>query len=138
MTLACRRLALVVLSAWPLGCEKLPAAPETPDQPPAAAFFFTPVAPIYAGQTPVQFNAMGSRDPDGRVASYVWNFGDGTADVTMTDPAIRHTFPDNGARCITVTYGVSLVVVDDQGERGVTSQNVTVTQPPPPTAPECR
>jgi hypothetical protein len=47
-------------------------------------------------------------------------------------------FPDTGAHCLNVTYGVALVVVDDKGGRGVASQAVTVTQLPAPTSPECQ
>jgi hypothetical protein len=41
-------------------------------------------------------------------------------------------------RCTTVTYGVSLVVVDNQGAEGVASQQVTVTELPLPTDPSCQ
>ena len=128
---------------WPLalalvGCEKLPAAPATPNLPPTSSFFYSPVAPIYAGQTAVAFNAMGSRDGDGHIASYVWNFGDGTPEETTSTPASTHVFPDTASRCLDITYGVSLVVVDDQGERGVASMPVKVTEPPAPTSSECQ
>jgi hypothetical protein len=129
--------ALLALLAAP-GCEKLPAAPELPNELPSAAFFLTPVAPIYAGQTSVAFNAMGSRDMDGHIVSYVWNFGDGTREETTSVPTTQHVFPDTAARCLTVTYGMSLVVVDDKGGRGVASEAVTVTELPAPTAAECR
>lgn len=125
--------ASVVLSA----CEELPPAPETPDEPPSAAFFFTPIAPIYAGQSAVLFNGAGSRDLDGRIESYIWNFGDGTPEQTTTEPVTRHTFPDTGARCLEVTYGVSLVVVDNRGGRDVASHGVTVTELPAPATAEC-
>jgi hypothetical protein len=36
-----------------------------------------------------------------------------------------------------VTYGVSLVAVDEKGGRGIASQSVTVTELPSPTSPEC-
>lgn len=132
------RAVLIPVLAGLAGCEKLPAAPELPNEPPTASFFLTPVAPIYAGQSAVAFNAMGSRDPDGSIMSYVWNFGDSTRDVTTSTPNVQHVFPDTGARCLNVTYGVSLVVIDDRGGRGVASQAVTVTELPAPTAPECR
>lgn len=131
-------------AVWPLvlalglaGCEELPAAPVAPNLPPFSTFFYTPVAPIYAGRTPVAFSAMGSRDEDGKIASYVWNFGDGTPEETGTVPSMEHVFPDTASRCLEVTYGVSLQVVDDQGGRGVFSMPVKVTELPAPTAPEC-
>jgi hypothetical protein len=132
-------------TAWPLalalafaGCEELPPAPTAPILVPLSTFFYTPVAPIYAGQTPVAFNAMGSRDEDGRIASFVWNFGDGTPEETTTTSAVDHVFPDTASRCLEVTYGVSLQVVDEQGGRGVASLPVKVTELPAPTAQECQ
>jgi PKD domain len=133
-----RCVLALVMAAAAAGCEKLPAAPNAPDQPPSAAFFFTPVAPIYAGRSNVSFSAIGSSDRDGQVVSYQWNFGDGTPEETRPDPTIGHVFPDTGAHCLDVTYGVSLVVVDDKGGRGVASQAVTVIQPPAPTSSECQ
>lgn len=130
--------ALVALLASSVGCEKLPAAPDVPNEPPVASFFYTPVAPIYAGQTMVAFSGAGARDEDGRIVSYIWNFGDGTREETTSEPTVRHMFPDTRARCLNVTYGVSLIVEDDRGGRGVASEPVTVTELPAPTAFECQ
>lgn len=127
-------LSVLALSA----CEKLPAAPEVPDQPPKATFFFTPLSPIYAGRSSVLFNALGSSDSDGHVVTYVWDFGDGTTPETRSDPTIQHVFRATGARCLNVTYGVSLVVSDDRGGIGVASVPVTVTELPAPTSQECQ
>jgi hypothetical protein len=85
----------------------------------------------------VAFSALGTHDDDGQVVSYVWNFGDGTPEMTTPDPKVQHTFPDTAARCMTVTYGVMLVAVDDKGGRGVANQAVTVTEAPAPTSAEC-
>jgi hypothetical protein len=138
LTPIARCLALTALVGLAAGCERLPAAPDLPNQLPSASFYFTPVAPIWAGQTAVAFSAINARDPDGQVVSYVWNFGDGTPEETTTQPNIRHTFPDTAARCLNVTYGVLLSVVDDKGGRGAASQGVTVIEAPAPTAPECQ
>lgn len=119
-------------------CEELPPAPEQPNTPPTGAVYLTPVAPIYAGQTPVAFSAVGARDADGTVVSFVWNFGDGTPEVSTPDASVMHTFPDTAARCLNMTYGVLLAIVDDKGERGFVTQNVTVTELPAPTAAECQ
>lgn len=132
-------LALTVLGAALIaaGCEDLPPVPEPPNVPPVASFYFNPVAPINAGQTPVVFNAVASRDSDGEVVAYVWNFGDGTPEVTTEGPTIAHLFTDTEATCVEVTYGVFLTVVDDDGERGYTSQSVRVIETPAPSSPEC-
>jgi hypothetical protein len=130
-------LALAV-AAMLSGCEELPPAPGLPNQPPTATVYMTPVAPIYAGQTPVAFSAVGARDVDGTVVSFVWNFGDGTPEVSTPEPSVRHVFPDTAARCLNMTYGVLLAIVDDKGGRGFVTQNVTVTELPAPSAAECQ
>jgi hypothetical protein len=132
-----RATLFVAFLALSSGCEKLPAAPDLPNQLPIAMFSFTPVAPIYAGDTGVAFSALGTHDMDGAIVSYVWNFGDGTPPETTTEPAIRHTFPDTPSRCMNVTYGVMLVAVDDKDGRGVANQNVTVTELPDPNSAQC-
>ncbi|MGE5127628.1 MAG: PKD domain-containing protein [Betaproteobacteria bacterium] len=130
-------LALVVVPLLVAGCQQLPAAPDT-NKPPTASFFFTPVSPIYAGVTPVTFNASGARDDDGRIVSYAWNFGDGSAPLTADAPLVSHTFPDTAARCVVITYGVSLTVTDDKGATALTSLPVAVTELPAPTDLECK
>jgi PKD repeat protein len=131
------RLCLVALFPVLLAaCENLPAPPNVP---PTASFFFTPVAPLTAGQTTVHFNAEGSRDSDGTIASYAWNFGDGTAPQTATNPTITHVFPDQpGLRCVNATYSVQLTVTDDKGASTSTSDQVTVIEPPPPGSLQCQ
>ena len=119
-------------------CEELPPAPGLPNAVPTATLYLTPVAPIYAGQTAVAFSAVGARDADGRVVSYVWSFGDGTPEVATAEASVTHTFPDTPGRCLTMTYGVLLAVVDDQGERGFVSQAVNVTELPAPSSAECQ
>lgn len=130
-------LWLLALLVTATGCEELPAAPDT-NLPPDAAFYFTPMAPVVAGQTSVQFNGSGSRDEDGAIVSYAWDFGDGTPRQSSDGPSMRHTFPDTPARCIQITYGVSLTVTDDKGLTAVAAEPVTVTELPAPGAPECR
>jgi PKD repeat protein len=125
-------LPLVVVAP---GCENLPAAPNIP---PVASFIFNPVSPINAGETPVNFNAVGSHDSDGTIASYNWSWGDGSPDQTTTSPTIVHVFVDTPARCIDVTYAVLLTVVDDKGGTGSASQQVTVTELPAPGSSGCK
>lgn len=138
MTTVARVLSCIVLSLGIQGCEQLPESPTLPNTLPTATFFLTPIAPINAGQTSVRFNAAGSRDSDGQVVSYIWNFADGSGEQTSAEPVITHVFTDTGARCLNVTYGVSLTVVDDRGGRAVFSEGVTVTELPAPNALECQ
>ena len=124
-------LPLALLAA---SCEDLPAAPNIP---PAASFIYNPVSPITAGETPVLFNASTSRDSDGSITSYVWNFGDGVEQGTDA-PTITHVFVDTPARCLEITYTVLLTVQDDKGDRGTASQQVKVIEAPVPGSSQCQ
>ena len=114
----------------------------TPDQGPAAGFSAT-TAP--AGQAS-SFDASASSDPDGRVSSYHWDFGDG-ASQTTTSATTTHTYATANA------YTVTLPVTDDaacstalvftgqtpycnasaaaRSTRSITVPPPTVTVPPP-------
>jgi PKD repeat protein len=59
----------------------------------------------YVGDT-VTFNAAKSRDPDGYIVAYAWDFGDGT---TATGITVSHAYKDNGV------YTVTLIVTDNDG-----------------------
>ena len=76
----------------------------TPDQGPVASFSAT-TAPV--GQA-AGFDASASSDPDGTVASYHWDFGDGSSQTTKS-PTTTHTYATAGARMVTLT------VTDDAG-----------------------
>ena len=71
------------------------------------------------------FDGSGSYDPDGTIASYAWDFGDG-ATASTAQPS--HTYSTAG------TYNVSLTVVDNSGRSVSTSLSVTVTANVAPTA----
>ncbi len=64
------------------------------------------------------FDASASTDPDGTIASYAWNFGDGT---TGTGPTPSHPYATAG------TYNVTLTVTDNGGATNATTQPVTPT-----------
>jgi len=71
------------------------------------------------------FNASGSKDTDGTIVSYAWNFGD-NATGTGVNPS--HTYAAGN------TYLVTLTVTDDKGGTGTMQQSVTVSNAPPTAA----
>ena len=123
-------LALVALA----GCEKLP---EIPNIPPTAAFVYSPVSPINAGSTDVTFNATGSRDADGTITRYAWDFGDGTPAQQSGQPVITHVFPDTSAFCQEIVYTTLLTVTDNGNDTGTANQQVRVIEQPTPTSQAC-
>ncbi len=76
----------------------------TPDQPPIAAFTNAAARPGAA----VTFEASGSRDPDGTIARFDWNFGDGQA-APDVGPTPKHTYSRPG------TYRATLTLTDNEG-----------------------
>ncbi|MFI5891653.1 beta-propeller fold lactonase family protein [Actinoplanes sp. NPDC051513] len=73
-----------------------------PNQGPVAGFAAD------AGGRSVKFDAAASSDPDGRVAQYRWNFGDGTTRTTA-DARVTHVYARAG------TFRATLVVTDNEG-----------------------
>ena len=68
-----------------------------------------------------QFDGTGSFDPNGIIATYLWNFGDGT---TSSGPAPAHQYA-TGA-----TYRVTLSVTDQNGATDVALMDVAANAPP--------
>jgi len=62
------------------------------------------VDPVCPGAN-ISFDASGSKDPDGNVLLYTWDFGDGT--VTKGSAKMNHVYKEGGVYVVTVT-------VDDQ------------------------
>ncbi|MFT3863782.1 MAG: PKD domain-containing protein [Solirubrobacterales bacterium] len=97
-----------------------------PDQTPLASFS---VGPATAG-VPASFDASASTDPDGRIASYSWSFGDGQS--ATGGPVASHTYAAPG------TYTVSLSVDDGEGCPGFVFTGRTASCGGPSTATESR
>ncbi len=81
---------------------------------PSAGFSFAPTDPT-TGET-VQFTET-SEDADGTIASYSWDFGDGSS---STEASPSHTFSLSG------TYTIGLTVTDNDGAEDSTSEEITV------------
>jgi large repetitive protein len=77
----------------------------------------------------VAFDGSASSDPDGTIASYAWNFGDGSTATGATLVRPNHTYANAG------TYTVTLSVIDNNGAQSSTSATTTATIVPPPSAP---
>lgn len=92
---------------------------ETPNSLPEAAFT------AESAGLAVSFDAAGTKDSDGRVTDYRWDFGDGG---TGTGMSASHTYAKGGS------YTVRLVATDDRGGQGTVTRNVTVSNTPPTAA----
>ncbi|MCS7197122.1 MAG: PKD domain-containing protein [Candidatus Bipolaricaulota bacterium] len=91
--------------------------------PPRADFRFTPQNPDT--NTLVTFDASSSRDPDGSIVKYEWDFnGDGKFDETKPVPTITRLFDRGGE------WRINLRVTDNRGATGSISKIVKVTEAP--------
>ena len=84
--------------ASPVGGFSNAAITLQPSQAPVASFVATPAASGSA----TTFDATASSDPDGTVARYDWDFGDGTS-AANAGPTPSHVYPGPGARTVTLT-----------------------------------
>ncbi|WP_182523409.1 PKD domain-containing protein [Nocardioides dongkuii] len=84
-----------------------------PNQPPTAAVTYA------CDGTRCDFDATASTDPDGGVASYAWDLGEG---ATAAGATTTHDFLTSGTR------EVRLTVTDDEGAEGSVVVPVTVTR----------
>ena len=71
----------------------------------------------------VTVDAGDSTDPDGTIASYQWDFGDGTTGTGIT---ASHTYAQPG------TYQIKLSVKDNQTATDTAVKSVTILPPPEP------
>ena len=86
-----------------------------PNVAPTASF----TSSVTSGTAPlgVAFNAAASKDPDGTIVSYNWNFGDYTSGAGQTP---SHTFTSAG------TFPVTLTVTDNRGASHSQTTDISV------------
>ncbi len=96
------------------------AAVESGTQPPIAAIS-GPQGSVTEG-SPVSLNGSASVDPNGSVASYAWDFGDGT---TGEGVSASHTYAQDGA------FNVRLTITDNDGLTDSAVFTVTVANVAP-------
>ena len=80
-------------------------------------------APAFTGscsQLVCSVDGTGSTDPDGSIASYAWDWGDGAASTGST---AAHPFATGGAKTVT------LLVTDNLGKTAAVSHMLTATAP---------
>ena len=87
--------------------------------PPAAVFQVSNFYPKQAET--IQFTDQSHAD-DGTIASWKWDFGDGTS---STEASPQHAYSDIGK------YSVTLTVTDDNGSEATISSQITVANIPP-------
>ena len=86
------------------------------NEPPSVGFEFSPQTPSVG--TEVSFTAKATDpDPDGTIASFEWEFGDGE---TATGRTPTHTFAESGS------YDVTVTVTDNRGATDSASNTVEV------------
>ena len=96
--------------------------------PPVAAMTATPLT----GKAPltVSFNAATSSDPDGGVASYLFDFGDGVTQGPQPGATATHVYG-------TGTWKARLRVADDRGGTDTLNTAITLSVGAPNVAPTC-
>ncbi|WP_216209547.1 trypsin-like serine protease [Amycolatopsis aidingensis] len=89
---------------------------EPPDDPPGEGEEPTASFTVQCQGLDCSFDGTRSTDPDGTIASYAWNFGDGT---TGNGPTTTHTYPSQ-----TNNYTATLTVTDNNGNTATTNRTI--------------
>ncbi len=109
---------LLAAAALTTGCgEDVTPASAGPNDAPLARL----EAPLRArAGRPVLLDASGSEDPDGVVAAYIFDCGDGTPYFEALSPQAWHTWDDPGE------YTITLSILDDRGSKDSTQVMIVV------------
>jgi PKD repeat protein len=116
------RLVMVVLAVTAVsGTFELNVWSQSGNKPPTADFRFAPNNPD--NNTPIVFDASTSKDPDGKIIKYEWDFdSNGTYDETRTAALIERLFDKSG------TARVTLRVTDNKGATATVTKSVRITE----------
>lgn len=106
---------------------------------------FSATSPVTVGES-THFDAKASSGNGAPITSYVWNFGDGSAEVSSSESAVDHTYAATGVYTVTLTVHNSVgsgqltrqVEVVAASSGGGTTTPTTTTPPattPPATTP---
>lgn len=104
-----------------IGTGTTSVAVQGPNQNPVASFVSSTVDNAPQPRT-IRFDAGGSTDADGSIASFAWNFGDNSA--AGSGQVVEHTYAAPGQ------FTVSLTVTDDRGGTGSTTRSVVANIAP--------
>ncbi len=111
-------LTILALLGAALGFGGILQSCQAPNKAPFARFTFSPKEPKI-GET-VTFDGSASHDPDGKIISYLWDFGDGE---TAQGATTTHAFKKEGE------FDVILQVTDDRGANTTLAKTVRVVPP---------
>ncbi len=114
-------IALLALLGAGLGFGGILQSCQPPNKAPFARFTFSPKEPKI-GEI-VTFDGSASRDPDGKIIGYLWDFGDGE---TAQGATTTHAFKNEGE------FDVILQVTDDRGASTALAKTVRVVLPNQP------
>jgi hypothetical protein len=92
----------------------------TPNQPPQVFFTYSPISPN--DNEKITFDASLSQDPDGKIISYQWDFGNGEI-ITKKSSMISNKYKDPGQ------YLVKLTVTDNKGASSSITKPIIIECP---------
>ncbi|MBI2106535.1 PKD domain-containing protein, partial [Candidatus Woesearchaeota archaeon] len=101
---------LIDLFGQPPGATVLPKAPEVSFE----------VLQGYNSGIPLNFDASASKDDDGTIVSYKWNFGDNSAEQTINIPQTSHIYATFG------NYVAVLTITDDDGLTATAQRDIRI------------
>ena len=114
---AVNAIDLSIMKMYLLGkIDKLPYLTDKQNQPPVAAFTLSPEAGLVGDA--IAFDATASKDTDGQIYDYSWDFGDGTEGSGMKT---THKYKAAG------TYNAKLIVTDNGGLTSSMVNTVSIT-----------